>query len=39
MAMIKRLLRKIKAKYYEVKIRLTYKPDEFVYEDEEKNEP
>ena len=35
--MIKRLIRKIKAKYYEFKIWLTYKEDEYVYEDEEKN--
>ena len=37
--MIKSLIKKVKAKYYEFKIWLTYKPDEYVYEDEQKNKP
>jgi len=37
--MIKRFFKKIKAKYYELKIRLTYQPDTYVYEDEEKIKP
>jgi hypothetical protein len=39
MAMIKRLIKKVKAKYYEFKIWLTYQPDTYVYEDETKIKP
>jgi hypothetical protein len=39
MKRIRKIIKKIRTWYFEWKLRRTYKPDTYVYEDEEKFEP